>query len=287
MSEGVDQNTIGKYAVQAKKYTFDFSNRAGETMHFYLHITKGINNSKNSQAYANTGTRQSSLNGMMLALTDCPRPNNIDEKNEVMIVACEDANLKNSDWDMNDVVFLVSGYPKIPQPVEIINEEIKEVTSTRYMIEDLGSTDDFDFNDIVLDVTQEVTTKITTENGEITDTKEVSKSQKATLRHLGGTIPFSLWIGGTQLFNNEPGQMGKTFADGEREFILANKEWDPKTNNIRVTVRDLNNKEVVHEYRFPENGAAPMIIAVPLETEWMPERTSITSEWFNNIKANN
>lgn len=283
LTAGTDQNTIGKAAVQAKKYTFDYSSRAGETMYFYLLITKG---SKDG-AYANVDTKQSSLNEMILALTDCPRPANIDKENEVMVIACEDANLKDSDWDMNDVVFLVYGDPKIPQPVDIEEDERTKITSTRYMIEDLGSTDDFDFNDIVLDVTQEVVEKLITENGVLISTEEVSKSQKATLRHLGGTIPFSLWIGDTQLFNNEPGQMGKTFADGEREFILANKEWDPKTNNIRVTVRDLNNKELVHEYKFPENGAAPMIIAVPLDTEWMSERTSITSEWFNNIKANN
>ncbi|MCD8094289.1 MAG: hypothetical protein LUF01_16375 [Bacteroides sp.] len=273
MAVGTSQNTIKKAAVQAREYTYDYSDRAGELMYFYLLITKGVP----GYAYANVGTKQSSLGHMMLALADCPRPNNIDEENEVMVIGCEDANLVGSDWDMNDVVFLVYGDPKIPQPVEIIDEEIKEVTSKRYMIEDLGSTDDFDFNDIVVDVTQEIVKKLTTENGELVSTKEISRTQKATLRHLGGTIPFRLKIG-DKVFDEMEGQMD---VNPDKEYEITG--WEPDKNNISVAVKDLNNGDI-HKLNFPGIGEAPMIIAVDTDVDWMEERVSITQEWFESIK---
>lgn len=270
---GTQQNTIDKAAVRAKEYTYDFSDRAGELMYFYLLITKEADGG----AYAKKGTKQSSLKNMMLALTDCPRPSNIDEENEVMIIGCEDANLVGSDWDMNDVVFLIYGDPKIPQPIEIIDEEIKEVKSKRYMIEDLGSTDDFDFNDIVVDVTQEIVKKLTTENGELVSTEEISRTQKATLRHLGGTIPFRLKIG-DKVFDEMEGQMD---VNPDKEYEITG--WEPDKNNISVAVKDLNNGDI-HELGFPGVGEAPMIIAVDTDVDWMEERVSITSEWFESIK---
>lgn len=271
---GTQQNTIGKAAVQAKEYTYDFSDRAGELMYFYLLITKETNGG----AYAKKGTQQSSLNHKMLALTDCPRPDNIDKENEVMIIGCEDSDIEGeTDNDMNDVVFLVYGDPKIPQPVEIIDEEIKEVTSKRYMIEDLGSTDDFDFNDIVVDVTQEIVKKLTTENGELVSTKEMSRTQKATLRHLGGTIPFRLKIG-DKVFDEMEGQMD---VNPDKEYEITG--WEPDKNNISVAVKDLNNGDI-HKLNFPGIGEAPMIIAVDTDVDWMEERVSITQEWFESIK---
>lgn len=274
LKEGTSQNTIGKAAVRAKEYTYDYSDRAGELMYFYLLITKEVNGG----AYAKKGTQQSSLDYKMLALTDCPRPNNIDEENEVMIIGCEDSNIeKDTDNDMNDVVFLVYGDPKIPQPVEIVNEEIKEVKSKRYMIEDLGSTDDFDFNDIVVDVTQEIVKKLTTENGVLVNTEEVSKTQKATLRHLGGTLSFRLKIG-DKVFDEMEGQMD---VNPDKEYEITG--WEPNKNNISVAVKDLNNGDI-HELNFPGVGEAPMIIAVDTDVNWMEERVSITPEWFESIK---
>ncbi|WP_418698338.1 hypothetical protein [Bacteroides sp.] len=271
---GTLQNTIGTVAVRAKEYTYNFSDRAGELMYFYLLITKEVDGG----AYAKKGTQQSSLDYKMLALTDCPRPDNIDQENEVMIIGCEDSNIeKDTDNDMNDVVFLIYGDPKIPQPIEIIGEEIKEVRSKRYMIEDLGSTDDFDFNDIVVDVTQEIVKKLTRENGVLVSTEEVSKTQKATLRHLGGTIPFRLKIG-DKVFDEMEGQMNVDFAD---EYEITG--WNPDENNISVAVRGANNGDI-HELEFPSAGEAPMIIAVDPSVDWMEERVSITQEWFETAK---
>ncbi len=264
------ENTIDAYAVQALQYTFDLSNLAGEVMYFYLEVTKG------STGYATKGTKQSSLDGMMLAL-NCPRPTNIDKENEVMIIGCEDADLYNSDHDLNDIVFLVYGNPDVPQPIQIIDNEIKEIDTKRYMIEDLGSTDDFDFNDVVVDVTRERIKKITTTNGVITDEKYISDEQKAVIRHLGGTLSFSLTIGDTQL-EEMKGQMD---ANPDTEYKI--KGWIPDENNITAKVKGGSNEEV-YTINFPGKGEAPMIIAVDPKVEWMKERVSITKEWFESIK---
>lgn len=269
--ENVKENTIGVHAVRALQYTFDLTDIAGETMYFYLKVTKGMS------GYAKTDTKQSSLNGMMLALQDCPRPSNIEKDNEVMIIGCEDADLKSSDWDLNDVVFLVYGNPNVPQPIEIINNEVKEIKTKRYMIEDLGSTDDFDFNDIVVDVTRERVKKITTANGVVTKEEYISDKQKAVIRHLGGTLPFSLTIGET-LLEEMKGQMN---VEPNTEYTITG--WNPETNNIFAKVKGGSN-ENVHIIQFPGKGKVPMIIAVDPEVEWMEERVSITKDWFDSIK---
>lgn len=262
--------TEGAEKVRAKEYTFDFSNRAGEVMYFYLNIDEG-----NAQ-YATTGTKQSSLDNRMLALDDCPRPSNIDKDKEVRIIGCEDANLE-TDWDMNEVVFLMYGDPKIPDKIEITNNEIKESVTKRYMIEDLGSTDDFDFNDVVVDVTEERTLRITKENGVITDTESVKTEQKAIIRHLGGTLPFTLTIGNTSL----PEMEGAMDVNPDAEYTIQG--WEPDKNNISVTVKGAQNGEI-HTVGFPENGEIPMIIAVDPTVNWMEERVSITKEWFDGLK---
>lgn len=91
---------------------------------------------------------------MMMFVLNCSAKTSIGHGIDtiMMIVACEDTNV-SSDNDMNDVVFMVYGKPYVPG-VETIEEgtPITKKTTVRYMIEDLGATDDFDFNDIVIDV---------------------------------------------------------------------------------------------------------------------------------------
>ena len=130
-------------AVRSIPYTFhDFP--VGAEMYFYLDVTvsgSGVWDDKYHEMN-NVGAHESSLKGQMLALQNVPRPANIAEDNEVMIIGCEDADLKDSDWDCNDVVFLVYG-KTVPKPIKIEEgDEIEEVKTVRYMIEDLGATDD-------------------------------------------------------------------------------------------------------------------------------------------------
>jgi len=258
--------------VRAKEYTFDFtdSEYVGKVMDFYLLIENTV------PYWAKKDTKQYSHNGMMLAL-NCDRPSNISNDNEVKIIGCEDANLKYSDWDLNDVVFLMYGEPKVPDVIEVIEGEYTRSVTKRYMIEDLGSTDDFDFNDVVVDVTEKSTIKYTEENGAIKETTEKSKEQTATIRHLGGLLPFTLKIGDTAL----PEMQGAMDVNPNEEYKIEG--WIPEQNNISVTVKGTQNGEV-HNVSFPEDGEIPMIIAVDPTVNWMEERVAITKEWFDGLK---
>lgn len=262
-------NTENVWNVRSEQYTFDLTDYAGQLMYFYLEVWNGDYKVGN----------MSSLEHQMLALSDCPRPSNIGKENETLILACEDGPLEdtNTDKDYNEVVLLIYGNPEVPKPIEITDKEITEVKTKRYMIEDLGSTDDFDFNDVVVDVTSELTKKLTYTNGKLTGTEVTGETQKAVIRHLGGTVPFQLTIGNTVLKEMQ-GQMD---VNPDTEFDIAG--WEPEKNNISVKVKDANN-EIVHDIEFPKDGTAPMIIAVDETVNWMEERVSITSGWWDGLR---
>lgn len=174
--------------------------------------------------WTTVGDRLTSINpgGYMLALNVAPeaQPSAADLRkvlgltgNEVpqcIIVGCEDANGASSDHDNNDVCFLVVGYPSAPQIVPTT-----EVIRKRYMCEDLGGTDDFDFNDVVIDLTQtrtiniEYSEPVTSQSffntgNDITNNSSVeigstmtygSIEQTAKISHLCGTLPLQVRVG--------------------------------------------------------------------------------------------
>lgn len=131
---------------------------------------------------------------------------------QALIVGCEDANGSGSDHDVNDVVFLIVGYPNVPTVVPTT-----EVIKKRYMCEDLGATDDFDFNDIVVDVTQTMEYALEYQptsadidgffNNEVDQNaiKQVeitnvapqpgTKVQTAKISHVCGTLPIQAQVG--------------------------------------------------------------------------------------------
>ena len=266
-------------AVRSIPYTFhDFP--VGAEMYFYLDVTVSGSAEWNGKYHEmnNVGAHESSLKGQMLALQNVPRPANIAEDNEVMIIGCEDADLKDSDWDCNDVVFLVYG-KTVPKPIKIEEgDEIEEVKTVRYMIEDLGATDDFDFNDIVVDVTEIRTIYPTYTNGVVTKWTETGKRQEAVIRHLGGRLPFILKIG------------NKEFAAGGQDTFQTSPDlklddvtgWTGLTgnHNISIQVQQKDNNGVYNNVKFPKAGEAPMIIAVDPSQGWMTERQSVPADWF-------
>ena len=196
------------------------------------------------------------------------------------------------DNDFNDLVLAVIGNPDVPQE-KIIEEdqyEVKTCVPKRYMIEDLGSIGDFDFNDIVVDVEDYTveTHKVTYENGIIkTDVVESTKSDptKAIIRALGGTIDFELQIGDTKWKKSESDYVVTTMynTQGTIDYdkVLAEFEvtgWNASDNNISVTVTEKSGH--VFNIMFPKEGTAPMIIAVDPTQKWMGERVSVPSTWF-------
>ena len=265
-------------AVRSTPYTFhDFP--VGAEMYFYLDVTVSGSGDWDGKYHEinNVGAHESSLKGQMLALQNVPRPANIAEDNEVMIIGCEDADLKDSDWDCNDVVFLVYG-KTVPKPIKIEEgDEIEEVKTVRYMIEDLGSTDDFDFNDIVVDVTEIRTISPTYTNGVVTAWNEKGKRQEAVIRHLGGTLPFVLKIG-----NKEYAAGGQDTFQTSPDLKLDDVTgWTGLNGAHNVSIEvEQKNSEGVFKVQFPKAGEAPMIIAVDPSQGWMTERQSVPADWF-------
>ena len=264
----LDRNTIGAAKVKTKGYTFE-NLPVGANMYFYLVVTRVTNNK-----YKNTiGVQLSSLIGQMLSLDDCPHPTNIPEGNEVMIVGCEDAN--NGDWDMNDLVFMVYGKPSVPKTVIVTDgTPITKKNTVRYMIEDLGSTDDFDFNDIVVDVSEVWTSTPHYVNGKLNSWTDSDKRQEAVIRHLGGILPFKLKIGDTELEEHQ-GVLGSN-----PDELYAVSGWNINSHNVSVQVKQSTNSTVYNNVVFPKAGEAPMIIAVDPTVQWMNERQCVPESWF-------
>ena len=136
------------------------------------------------------------------------------------------------------------------------------------MIEDLGTTDDFDFNDIVVDVQETFTQKRTTdEQGLETWSDPVLKGQKAFLRHRGGILPFELTIGNTNL-----GKMDGVLSDDPNTEFTTVTGWNRDANNISIKVYQSADSQTANLVNFPQTGAIPMIIATDTNVAWSAER---------------
>jgi hypothetical protein len=158
-----------------------------------------------------------------------------------------------------DLVMWVQKVPSVPSLT----------MQKRYMVEDLGGSDDFDFNDIVFDVYQ------------FSD-----NTQRCFVRALGGTLGISIKVGNstwskaptfenTEMLNTTAGNVdySKSLAD----FGVTG--WIPSQNNVSVTVtgKDGYTWEVV----FPLTGEVPFIVATADGKEWMNERVGVPNiEWF-------
>ena len=282
------RNTLKATAVRSVPYTFK-NLPVGADMYFYLDITTSGSGGWDwwdevKQEYHpwkmyymnNVGDHMTSVDQMMLALQGFEKPSNVPAGYEYMLIGCEDANLADSDWDMNDVVFLVYG-KNVPKPIEITEgTTVYDSRTVRYMVEDLGSTDDFDFNDIVIDVTENKAKTPVYTNGVLTSWNEGETTQKAVIRHLGGTLPFLLTIGDKQL--PEMGGQSTFQTSPNTEFDVTG--WNINSHNISVQVQQKDNQGVYNNVKFPRACEAPMIIAVDPSQNWMPERQSVPESWF-------
>lgn len=166
-----------------------------------------------------------------------------------------------NDGDYSDLIFLVKNVDPV-KPVE-----------KRYMVEDLGSIGDFDFNDIVFDVHEDVQGK-----------------QKCIIRAMGGTLDFKLKIGSTEWSKGEDGakkgyqtnvMYNTNPIDGAE--VLAEfevKGWKPADNNVTVSVVSKENNGVITVIPFPKKGEVPMIIALDTFYAWMTEKESLPKDWY-------
>lgn len=155
----------------------------------------------------------------------------------------------------------------------------------RYMIEDLGTTDDFDFNDIVVDF----------EDDQL-------GHQKAYIRAMGGTLDFSLNVAGQSVWTKSVNGPALTPAVNTEDMVNTNpvdykkviatvdvSGWNPAANNISVTVvyKDATSQtgSSVYTIPFPEVGQVPMMFATDPIVPWMLERKSFPEWWLNNMEV--
>ena len=219
-----------------------------------------------------------------------------------IIIGFEDAGSYSSqDFDYNDCVFLLDGNfdeEIIPDPIP---EVVPEENSWIIACEDLGDTDDYDFNDVVFKVSH------------------VSGQTTATVTPLaaGGTL--ETWIE----YNNE--YLGETHqllgaqantsgsypmintttitAPGSPKVVTVSEDYTVTNNmggfSIIVKSKDNSNSNAVL-IKAPSTGAAPQMFCVPSTWAWPTERTKIQDaypnfakwsadsnniEWYNNATA--
>lgn len=292
---------------------------SGEKKLMHLALVIGPKNSNDNYAYR--GSKQSSLHYQMKIL-DIPKPAIIGERLETLFVACEatDVSLQTG-IRYKSLVLMIVG-PRIPKVLYVRNDEQgrgwvdESGSSKRYMIEDLGSSSDFDFNDIVVDVEDGGrSTPVSLEQKEFKGTSaklttvsfgepQVSAAH-ATLRFLCGTRPFRLYVGDSSFgLVTDPTNQQQTCLqllnqelEGEATYFGGSKGvvgWEPDTRidvegwtstNNKVSVMVWPKGDVTDEnttggwtVQFPKVGEVPFMMALPTSTQWSAEGMQFT-DW--------
>lgn len=298
-----------------RSHAVEFNIPAGTPIFFYLVVYKHDTHG------AEWTLEESSLKGDMLDMTPYvmelygeTKPSFVGANETFKILGMEtnpEYNVIGQDdgsRDFCDIMFVLKG-EKIPEILELEDGYDSNIEK-RYLMEDLGSTFDFDFNDIVLDMTHSFHTDIhytqatdaqgnpVYENGQPVmqaDGITVSEpKQTAKISHLCGTIPFSVYVGDYQLSGKEfkgkgggvIGSDGFTPTEAELseytfDLTAEGNPWNYLTNNIKLTAKSLTNDNMYYnDIVFPKAGEAPMIIAVPITQGWTAEHEQIPSSWF-------
>lgn len=179
------------------------------------------------------------------------------------------------DEDLNDIVFWVQGQYKAPEPPITVPDPdpLPEPQSESWIIacEDLGNTDDIDFNDVVFSVSHTA--------GETT--------AKVTPLAAGGVLPSNIYHGGSNLGEihnlingaqpNANGQYsmlntGSKGTPGSAITINVPADYSVTNHGFTVKVKDQNESIVLES---AEIGTAPQMLVLPGEWAWPTERTPI------------
>lgn len=282
------------YAVKAPTFTIT-GLTAGTKLEFYLRVWDSKADYliyKGSLGWLNAPRYMSSLNKQMIALEGAKKPAALSSDYDVTIIGCEDKEVtgNGSDRDYEDLVVMMYGNPG--PPINHVNKR-KVSTTKRYLIEDLGATNDFDFNDVVVDVSEVVWYQIYYKNNGLFDHEtEISRSQEAIIRAMGGTRNFTLTIGDTSWSKSDSkyattdmlntGWNNTEINENEELAKFTVTGWNKETNNISISVERQGDSEGFYTITFPKKGTVPMIIATnadPLE-KWMKEKESVPNNWY-------
>ena len=201
--------------------------------------------------------------------------------------------------DWNDIAFAINAEFQTPPPP--VEEEQEEGESWIIACEDLGDTDDYDFNDVVFKVSH------------------VSGQKTATVTPLaaGGTLESWIvygneYLGEThQLLGAKENTSGSypmintttITAPGSPKVVTVPEDYTVTNNmggfSIIVKSKDNSNSNAVL-IKAPSAGTAPQMFCVPSTWAWPTERTKIQDaypnfanwsadsnniEWYNNATA--
>lgn len=151
----------------------------------------------------------------------------------------------SSDRDNNDLIFLITGIDDVQGDDDISWDEDEVIVNEKgftwiWAVEDLGATDDFDFNDLVMRITSvteitrvdKTTTHVTDSDGNETTTEEsketVLKSKKVTFQPLaaGGTLPLYVhWTHKDTTYCLQPG----AYYEGKRRPAEIDQDIEHRT----------------------------------------------------------
>lgn len=295
------------YSDATGDYTFPAKNSSGAKMHvaFFMfaghHVQDGNRgrglrysiqdmNYDMAKTWSNTGSSSANeTKGDVYAVTYSYKG--------TVVVGFED----DTDMDQNDVLYFVSA-PIIP-PSEVTEETEENHASWVVACEDLGGTDDYDFNDVVFALTQvdsRYTTKI---DGEISATG-IDKSELyfAPLA-AGGTLPAYIYFDGKLIgeihdllikgaSTSEPINVGtgkNAVMNKDLRVKLCDLDLDEITNEdkaaydsyiaaqlakIEIKVNGTSADRILN-YNFDEENNAPQMLLLPFGWDWPAERKTI------------
>lgn len=206
-----------------------------------------------------------------------------------IVIGFEDAGYYSSqDFDYNDCVFLLDGNFKediIPDPIP---EEDPVANAWIIACEDLGSTDDYDFNDVVFEVTHV--------SGETTATVTPLAAGGVYASHI--TYDY-----GTKEFDETHELLGKSVganglypminttsitAPGKPQTITVDTDFSVAKDmggfGIRVNTGSSQSAILISA---PSTGSAPQMFCVPATWSWPKERIRIEEAYplFSNWSA--
>lgn len=268
-------NTVTTYSIQAKGYAINVP--AGYRVGFWIR-------NNNNKFYSN---RVLNSDGLFYSAV-------VKHSNGDMFFGLEDwkQGPENRDkTDCNDITFFVKGVDgsntDIPDPVdpdETPDDDDDVEMSWILACEDLGSTDDYDFNDIVLEIMKNT----------------ANNSVEVRCLAAGGTLPAYITCNGVEigeshaLLGGQTNQMINTYSFGAASEwqtltgVSADMSIDEIIKNISIRVTQNEGDVSATEIKAPETGEAPQMIIVPGDWEWPSERKGIETAYpdFTNWSSN-
>lgn len=324
----IGDNVCNSWGVLSK-YIVHVDNLNGEKKYMYFNLIITGNKGSIYNKYAPIGTQQSSLDYQMRIL-EIPKPDHVSAEDETLFIACEAANFDpNNPYTGNygrryqSLILMLVG-PQLPKVVYLDETKDRLILdhsiNKRYMIEDMGSSSDFDFNDVVVDVSQSTKTPVVIQKEHLAGSYAPIMTHvnlapaedvvtTASVKYICGTKPFQLTVGnhvfGKVTDPTDEAQTRKqlhslaidheTFYESSKNVIGWSPNeteiidgWLPEQNNISIKVwrnSMSSDSDGGWQVQFPKVGEVPFIMALPENTPWNEEGINFTG-WQQFVPCN-